>query len=137
MEEHFLSEYVEGEAEFRPEPWYNVDGDCVVFQIANEAIVADRIDEFLTVYRSAIDDRPIGFQIKGVRAIIKRFGLDGLAVYAQGSKDQITAISIAVILFAAYEQGPLTLRRRGAYAATTALSSERAPEIPVEELYAL
>ncbi|KKL21210.1 hypothetical protein LCGC14_2447760, partial [marine sediment metagenome] len=35
------------------------------------ASVADRIDEILTIYRSAEVNRPIGFQIKGIEAIIK------------------------------------------------------------------
>ena len=64
MEKHFLSEFVKGEERLSPEPWYNPDGDCVVYQMVNEAIVADRIDEILTIYRSAITERPIGYQIR-------------------------------------------------------------------------
>ncbi|MCX5634991.1 MAG: hypothetical protein NTW55_03995 [Planctomycetota bacterium] len=130
MEKHFLSDYVEGSSEFRPEPWYNQKGDCIVYQTANEAIVADRIDEFLTIYSSAIDERPIGFQIKGVRAIIKAFGLDGLAVKVEKAGDQIRKISLIALLLAAYEQGPQSLGRRKAY--VRALSQDQG-EVLIDE----
>ena len=83
MEKHFLADKMEGASEFRAEPWYNPYGDCIVYQMADEAVVADRVDELLTVYKSAVDDRPIGYQIKGVAAIIGKFGLDGLVVRAE------------------------------------------------------
>ncbi len=133
MAEHFLNDFVEGSAEFRSEPWYNRQGDCIILQTANEAIVADRIDEFLTVYRSAQDNRPIGLQVKGVQAIIKRFGLHGLAVDVEDNGRQITSISIAALLLAAYEQGPMTLGRRHGYA-TAMMPGKAYPEIPVREL---
>lgn len=116
MEKHFLADTMEGEPEFRPEPWFNPAGDCVVYQIADEAVVAQRVDELLTVYNSAVDDRPIGFQIKGVHAIIRKFGLDGLAVETETDAQSVRSISIALLLLAAYEEGPRTLSRRKAYA---------------------
>jgi hypothetical protein len=57
-----------------PKPWYNPEGDCIVYQIHDEAIVADRIDEIVTIYRSVQTDNLIGYQINGVTALIKRFG---------------------------------------------------------------
>ena len=117
MEEHFLTDMMEGEPTFRAEPWYNPDGDCVVYKLADEAVVASRVDELLTVYNSAIDGRPIGFQIKGVQAIIRKFGLDGLAVASQADAQGVRSISVAMLLLAAYEEGPRTMGRRKAYAA--------------------
>jgi len=113
MEKHFLDDFVhemekesgEGTPEARLEPWYNKYGDCIVYQTVGEAVVADRVGELLTIYRSAIDERPIGFQIKGVMAMIQKFGLDGLQ-----------SISVGALLLAAYEDGPMTLGRRQAYA---------------------
>jgi len=116
MEEHFLAHLVDGKPEFTPEPWYNPYGDCIVCQLADEAIVADRIDEILTLYRSAIDDRPIGFQIKGVTALIRKFGLHGLSISSISQKDEVNSVSIAALLLAAYEEGPRTLNRRRGYA---------------------
>ena len=128
MEKHFLSDFVEGEPQFRQEAWYNPYGDCIIYQTANEAVVAERIDQVLTVYRSAVDNRPIGFQIKGVRAIIERFGVKGVSVSAEGVGDEIRRISVALLLLAAYERGPLTPERRQAYAEIMP-SGETAAEI--------
>jgi hypothetical protein len=119
MEKHFLDDMMEGTAAFEAKPWYNPHGDCIVYELANEAVVAERVDELLTVYNSANDDRPIGFQIKGVGAIVKKLGLDGLAVQSEADADGICvkSISIVALLLAAYEEGPRTLGRRKAYAA--------------------
>ena len=56
-ERHFLADTVGSKPTFSEEPWYNQDGDCLVYKMANEASVADRIDELLTIYRSAEDTR--------------------------------------------------------------------------------
>lgn len=123
---------MKGEPVFRPEPWYNPDGDCIVFQMADEAIVANRVDELLTVYESAVDGRAIGFQIKGVSAIIRKFGLDGLLVQSKTDADTVHKISITALLLAAYEDGPHTLDRRKAYAEAICPADERS--IPADEL---
>ena len=125
MEKHFLADMMEGEPTFRAEPWYNRDGDCIVYKMADEAAVADRVDELLTVYNSAVDNRPIGFQIKGVHAIISKFGLDGLAVASEANADGVKSISIVLLLLAAYEEGPRTLSRRRAYAAAMQCPAEK------------
>lgn len=132
MEKHFLEGQFEGEQRFRSEPWYNAHGDCIVYQTADEGLVADRIDEILTIYRSAIDNRPIGYQIKDVIALIRRFGWDGLACVSEASGDEVTSVSVAALLLAAYEGGPKTTSRRQAYAS----AMEYAPEkrIPRAEL---
>ncbi len=124
MEEHFLADMVQGEPQFRSEPWYNPYGDCIVYQMADEAVVADRVDGLLTVYNSAVDNRPIGFQIKGVHAIINKFGLDGLAVESRADADGVKSVSIGALLLAAYEEGPKTLDRRRAYAAAMQYPAE-------------
>ena len=122
MEKHFLDNLMsdEGAPEFRPEPWYNPEGDCIIYETANEAVIADRIDEILTVYRSATDDRPIGFEIKGIQAILMKFGWDGLAVSSESHEGEVTSISIAALLLAAYEDGPKNISRRHAYASAIA-----------------
>ena len=118
MEKHFLAGMMDGEGkpEFRAEPWYNPYGDCIVYKMADEAVVANRIDELLTVYNSAVDNRPIGFQIKGVHATIQKLGLDGLAVASESDAGAVKSISIMALLLAAYEAGEPTLARRRAYA---------------------
>ena len=131
MEEHFLKGMMEGEPAFMAEPWYNPYGDCIVYKTADEAVVASRIDEWLTVYNSAVDDRPIGFQIKGVHAIVTKFGLDGLAVSWESNGRIVKNISVAMMLLAAYEQGPRTMLRRKAYAAAMCPAEKT---IPANEL---
>lgn len=59
-------------------PWYNSVGDCIEFQTVQEAYVADRVDEFLTIYRSADTEKPIGFQIKDVKVLLEKFGFAGM-----------------------------------------------------------
>lgn len=63
-----------------------------------------------------MDGRAIGFQIKGVQAILKKLGLDGLAVEAEEARGEVKRISIVALLLAAYEEAPPTLARRKAYA---------------------
>lgn len=133
MEKHFLADMMEGTPAFRAEPWYNPYGDCVTYKMADEAIVADRVDEWLTVYNSAVDNRPIGFQIKGVQAIITKFGLDGLAVSWESDAHQVKNISVAMLLLAAYEQGPRTMSRRKAYAGAMCPADKT---IPADDLQA-
>ena len=133
MEKHFLADMMEGEPTFKAEPWYNPDGDCIVFKMANEAAVADRVDAVLTIYRSAVDNRAIGFQIKDVAATIHKFGFDGLAVSSEANADGVRSISIIALLLAAYEDGPRTLGRRRAYA-TAMECPAKTRTIPLDEL---
>jgi len=123
----------EGKPEFRAEPWYNPHGDCIVYKIADEAVVAERIDDLLTVYNSAVDNRPIGFQIKGVRAIIQKLSLDGLAVVSQAKAGAVKSISIVALLLAAYEERDPTLARRRAYASAMECQ-EKKQTIPADAL---
>ena len=117
MEKHFLDNLVTGQKREHPKPWYNPAGDCIVYQMADEAVVADRIDEVLTVYRSAITNKPVGYQIKGVGALARRFGWEGVLVQSTQDAEQLKEVSLFALLLAAYEQGPKTIGRRKSYAA--------------------
>ena len=116
MENHFLEEFVVGQTKQEPEPWYNPDGDCIVYQMTNEAVVGDRIDEVLTIYRSAVTGKAIGYQIKGVAALTREFGWDGVLVEYKKDTEELQEVSLSALLLAAYEQGPKTIGRRKAYA---------------------
>ena len=133
MEKHFLEDFVLDEQRTPSEPWYNADGDCIVYQKVDEAIVADRIDNVLTLYRSAITQKVIGFQIKGVAALAKKYGFDGVLVERKESGDEVVQISLTAILLAAYGQGPMTIGRRLGY--TDAFeSSPKGSRLPAREL---
>ncbi len=135
MEKHFLSNVVSdaGAPSFQPEPWYNPDGDCIILQIADEAFVAQRVDEVLTVYDAVSDGRAIGFQIKGIRAMMEKFGSDGLSVISEADSRGVKKISVAALLLAAYENGPFTSARRTAYA-SVAGSPAKPPFISADEM---
>lgn len=137
MEAHFLRDMVTGDPEFSDEPWYNIHGDCIVHKISPEAVVADRLDDFLTLYRSAEDNRVIGYQIKGVRALVNRFGWEGLVIQcAQDDEaNQVVRISVAALLLAAFGDGPNTVGRRLAYAET--LRGAASKSIPQSDLVAV
>ena len=134
MDEHFLKDFVSGvsrDVSEAAKPWFNPAGDCIIYQMADEAVVADRIDGILTIFHSALDGRPIGFQIKGVEAITRRFGLSGIAVECKADKNEIKEVSITALLLAAYEQGPQTIGRRLGYA--TAFDCAPTPRIKLDE----
>ncbi|MFP4056992.1 MAG: hypothetical protein ACLF0G_09000 [Candidatus Brocadiia bacterium] len=106
MAKHFLADYVEGEPEFKAEPWYNECGDCLEYLCANEAVVADRVDGILTLYRSAEDNRVIGFQLKGVAALMRKYGSGQAAVAAKTNQGQV--VSIMFLLLAAVKESRAT-----------------------------
>lgn len=98
------------------EPWYNPHGDCIQFQTVNEAAVAERIDNYLTIYRSVLTDLPIGFKIKDVRELIKKYGCDGIAVEAEVEIQRQILVRVTGLLLRAYESEPGTINRVSGYA---------------------
>lgn len=101
MAKHFLDDCVEGEQAFRQEVWYNPHGDCFEFCASDEAVVADRIDEVITIYRSAEDNRPIGFQIKGVAALLGALDASYVRVEARGAGEVVKHVGVQIIVMAA------------------------------------
>lgn len=100
-------------------------------------MAADRIDGLLTLYRSAIDGRVIGYEIKGVQALLRKFGWDGLAVECSSDDQENTVerISLAGLLLAAFSDGPSTIGRCSAYAQS--FQDAAATSIPQSELMAI
>ena len=116
MEKHFLDHIVKGVSRQPPEPWYSPEGDCIIYQMADEAIVADRVDAVLTIYRSATTNKVIGYQMKAVAALARKFGWDGVLVESRQDEEELKEVSLSALLLAAYEQGPKTIGRRKSYA---------------------
>ncbi len=94
--------------------WYNEAGDCIQFQSTDVAIIADRIDDYLTIYRSAEDNKAIGFQLKDVKALIKKYGYDGISVEAQLQNNSL--VSVRALLLRAFGNLGQTIGRNQAYA---------------------
>ena len=59
---------------FRSRPFYSPEGDCLTFYFADEDHHAERMDEFLTVYRSMDRDKFVGFKLKGVAHLLELVG---------------------------------------------------------------
>jgi hypothetical protein len=115
MEEHFLKDFVSGSSRSTThEPWYNRDGDCIIYQTADEAVIAERIDDVLTIYVSAVSKKAIGFQIKGVAALMKKFGL-AIECEFEEKDQELIMVSLSALLLTAYEDGPKTIGRRKGY----------------------
>jgi hypothetical protein len=96
--------------------------------------VAERIDDILTIYTSAITGNPTGFQIKGVKAMIKRFGWNGLVVESADDGDELKFLSVSILLLAAYEDGPKTINRRRAYGELFSSSIAKNARVPQRDL---
>ena len=131
MAEHFLRDHVSGASREAPTPWYNPEGDCIIYQASDEAVIAERVDDLLTIYRSFNTGKAIGYQIKGVMAIIQIFGLDGVLVDCEEQNQELRRISLFALLLAAYERGPKTIGRRRGYAgAFESFSRDHVLQIP-------
>ena len=109
--------------------WYNEQGDCIQFIADQVAEIADRIDDYLTIYRSAEDDKPIGFQLKDVKALIRKFGYKGIQVEALVSQKNLVSVT-ALLLSAFCDMGPSISRREG-YARAIQTLPREADRIPI------
>ena len=135
MEKHFLDDFikeidssaVKGSHKDQLGLWYNPYGDCIQFQTVQEAIVVDRVDEYLTIYKSAIDEDAVGFKIKDVHALIKKHGLTGVEVSATVTGGR-KLLSVTALLLKAFSDSQPTITRVEGY--TTAFNISK----PVDEV---
>ena len=125
MDKHFLNDFVVGVKREDPRPWFNPFGDCIIFQMHDEAVVADRIDELLTILRSSKTRRPIGYQLKGVKALVRKLGLDGLCVESCSDEVELKSVALSALFLRAYQSGPETLNRTHGYSVALETSGGR------------
>lgn len=117
MAAHFLEEFVkelESSEEYDTKnlciigrPWYNGYGDCVEFKLSGDAYYAERVDEFLTIFRHHENDLPIGFQIKSVATLLDILPIDGLRIEAQFDNRIPTKVSLSSLILKAYKKEKL------------------------------
>jgi hypothetical protein len=88
---------------FKPKPHYSTDGDSLVFYFKDEESYGERVDNFLTVYRSIETDSLVGCQIKGLPAALKLLGDFGLFI-EERSKDK--AVRLGMIFMACMAATP-------------------------------
>lgn len=70
---------------FTPRPYYSVEGDSLTFYFKDEESYRERVDDFLTVYKSIKSDKLVGCQIKGLPKALKLLGDFGLMFIEDGS----------------------------------------------------
>ena len=137
MDEQFLEKIVhsidpstkKGSHNSQREPWYNSHGDCIQFKTVNEAIVAERIDNYLTIYRSAISNEPIGFQIKDIQKLLQKYGCTGIEVEAKVKGQRL--IRVTGLLLYAYQSESPTINRVSGYMSAISALPDRHEEVVV------
>lgn len=81
-----------GQPEFRPNAYYDADGDCIEFLATPDPFHAERIDDLVTIYRSQETDEIMGCMVKGVsrlqKEILKR--LPGFRVEIEQGRVSLT-----------------------------------------------
>lgn len=67
--------------EFTPRPYYEPEGDSLIFYARNEQSYAKRINSLLTLFLSSQDNSPIGCEVKGVQRMLRIAGDFGVLVH--------------------------------------------------------
>ena len=67
-------------AGFAPRPFYSAEGDTLTFYFKDEESYRERVDDFLTVYKSIESDKLVGCQLKGLPQALKLLGDFGLII---------------------------------------------------------
>lgn len=125
MAKHFLDDFVNdldlsvvdtGDTAKIGKPWYNSLGDCVHFQTTSAAYFGERVDEFLTIFRRHEDREPIGFQLKGVAALIEKLPIDGLQIQVEVDGKSLRKVSVSTLLLVAFQQQEADPVRLSGYA---------------------
>ncbi len=113
--------------------WYNSVGDCIQFKTDHVPSMRKRIDEYLTLYLTLEDQKPIGFQLKDVHALINKYEIDLFAVQAEYTPADKKLISITTLILKAFSKMPANPNRISGYtdAFNTIVKDEDKVEIPV------
>lgn len=104
-----------------PSFWYNEPGDCIEFQTIDEAIVADRIDDYLTLFRTTDKKEAIGFKIKGIKSLVNVYG-GHVGFSASGEGKRVVNVSVVLMQAAQTEDKPTYKRITGYAEAVRTLS---------------
>ena len=91
---------------FTPRPFYSVEGDSLTFYFKDEESSRERVDDFLTVYKSIKSDKLVGCQIKGLPRAMKLLGDFGLII-----EDDSVRLGMIFIASMAACPEPLTRER--------------------------
>ncbi len=81
---------------FEPKPFYSPEGDSIHFYFENVDHYAERVDCWLTIYRSFEDQHLVGFKLKNIKSLVSAFdklGLDIRVSHKQWSIKLLAAIA--------------------------------------------
>lgn len=82
--------------QFKPVPHYSAEGDSLTFYFRQDESYAERIDDFLTVYKSLNTEELVGCQVKGLPDALRLLGNFGMNLY-QGKKLKLSMIFLALM----------------------------------------
>ncbi len=122
MEDTFLEELKRdiqsddfGSGHDAPNIWYNEDGDCLQFKTTHVATIGKRIDEYLTLYLSAENNEPIGFQLKDIHALYSKHDADLMSVQADYTSEGKILISMSMLMLKAFKKKKESINRLTGY----------------------
>ncbi|MCP4268090.1 MAG: hypothetical protein GY777_21380 [Candidatus Brocadiaceae bacterium] len=94
--------------------WYNKEGDSIHFKTMDVDIIRKRIDEFLTLYISIEEQKPVGFQLKDIHALTSAHDIDLMVEAGATTKDK-RLVSINTLIFKAFAKRPPNISRFSGY----------------------
>ncbi len=110
--------------------WYNKEGDCIHFKTMDVDIIGKRIDEFLTLYISIEEQKPVGFQLKDIHALTSAHDIDIMVQADVTTKDK-RLISINMLILKAFAKKPANISRFSGYTdAVGVMTKDEYKEIP-------
>ncbi|MFQ5964686.1 MAG: hypothetical protein ACE5KZ_10405 [Candidatus Scalinduaceae bacterium] len=123
MEKEFINQIMQdakgsdfGSKQHDLQIWYNQEGDCIHFKTMHVATIRKRIDEYLTLYLSIEDKKPIGFQLKDIHALFNVYDMDLMAVQADYTSKDKRLVSITTLMLKAFAKIPSpTINRFSGY----------------------
>lgn len=81
----FLNEVCSNPAPFHAKPYYEAEGDSLIFYVKDRPSYAKRLNTIFTLFLSADDDSLVGCEIKGVKRLLKIYG-DFMACVTEGRR---------------------------------------------------
>ncbi len=94
--------------------WYNKEGDSIHFKTMDVDIVRKRIDEFLTLYISIEELKPVGFQLKDIHALTTAHDIDIMGEAGATTQNK-RLVSISTLIFKAFAKKPANISRYSGY----------------------
>ncbi len=87
---------------FKPEAYYDPDGDCIEFLVKPDSFYARRLDDLVTVYYSHETGEIVGSLIKGVTSFCKKLLADrpGARIVIHEGRIKIEHLFLARLLCA-------------------------------------